>query len=76
MPLLGVGPRNGLNRAICDLIASSKIQLTICTPYFNLPVAVTREINRALKRGVNVSISSSATRRPTTFSSTRTNRSR
>lgn len=56
VPLLGVGPRNGLNRAICDLIASSKIQLTICTPYFNLPVAVTREINRALKRGVNVDI--------------------
>lgn len=56
IPLLGVGPRNSLNRAICDLIASSKTQLTLCTPYFNLPVAVTREINRALKRGVKVDI--------------------
>jgi CDP-diacylglycerol--serine O-phosphatidyltransferase len=56
IPLLGVGPRNSLNRAICDLIASSKIQLTLCTPYFNLPVAVTREINRALKRGVKVDL--------------------
>ncbi|WP_109513102.1 CDP-diacylglycerol--serine O-phosphatidyltransferase [Pseudomonas ovata] len=55
-PLLGVGPRNALNRTICDLIASSESQLTICTPYFNLPVAVTREINRALKRGVKVDI--------------------
>ncbi|MCO8169510.1 CDP-diacylglycerol--serine O-phosphatidyltransferase [Pseudomonas sp. 21LCFQ02] len=56
IPLLGVGPRNRLNRTICDLIASSQSQLTICTPYFNLPVAVTREINRALKRGVVVDI--------------------
>ncbi|MBX8620222.1 CDP-diacylglycerol--serine O-phosphatidyltransferase [Pseudomonas cichorii] len=56
MPLLGVGPRNPLNRAICDLIAASKTQLTICTPYFNMPVAVTREINHALKRGVKVDI--------------------
>ncbi|MEG5267174.1 CDP-diacylglycerol--serine O-phosphatidyltransferase [Pseudomonas sp. JDS28PS106] len=56
IPLLGVGPRNSLNRVICDLIASSKTQLTLCTPYFNLPVAVTREINRALKRGVKVDI--------------------
>ncbi len=55
-PLLGVGPRNSLNRTICELIASSESQLTICTPYFNLPVAVTREINRALKRGVKVDI--------------------
>ncbi len=55
-PLLGVGPRNALNRTICDLIASSESQLTICTPYFNLPVAVTREVNRALKRGVKVDI--------------------
>jgi len=30
--------------------------VTICTPYFNFPLAVTREINRALKRGVKVDI--------------------
>jgi CDP-diacylglycerol--serine O-phosphatidyltransferase len=56
IPLLGVGPRNPLNRAICDLIAASETQLTICTPYFNMPLAVKREINRALKRGVKVDI--------------------
>lgn len=56
IPLLGVGPRNPLNRTILELIAASKTQLTICTPYFNVPLAVTREINRALKRGVKVDI--------------------
>ncbi|WNW09633.1 CDP-diacylglycerol--serine O-phosphatidyltransferase [Pseudomonas sp. DTU_2021_1001937_2_SI_NGA_ILE_001] len=56
IPLLGVGPRNALNRTICELIASSQSHLSICTPYFNLPMAVTREINRAIKRGVVVDI--------------------
>ena len=46
-PLLGVGKNNPLNRVVCELIASSQQQLTICTPYFNLPLPVTREINRA-----------------------------
>jgi CDP-diacylglycerol--serine O-phosphatidyltransferase len=55
-PLLGVGKNNPLNRVICELIASAQHQLTICTPYFNLPLAVTREINRALGRGVKVDI--------------------
>ena len=40
-----------LYRVICELIASAQHQLTICTPYFNLPLPVTREINRALARG-------------------------
>ncbi|WP_426141920.1 CDP-diacylglycerol--serine O-phosphatidyltransferase [Pseudomonas sp. DWP3-1-2] len=56
IPLLGVGPRNPLNLTILELIASSKTQLTLCTPYFNVPLAVKREINRALKRGVTVDI--------------------
>ena len=55
-PLLGVGKNNPLNRVICELIASAQQQLTICTPYFNLPLPVTREINRALARGVKVDI--------------------
>jgi CDP-diacylglycerol--serine O-phosphatidyltransferase len=55
-PLLGVGKNNPLSRVICELIASAQKQLTICTPYFNLPLAVTREINRALTRGVKVDI--------------------
>jgi CDP-diacylglycerol--serine O-phosphatidyltransferase len=55
-PLLGVGKNNPLSRVICELIASAQHQLTICTPYFNLPLAVTREINRALGRGVKIDI--------------------
>ena len=55
-PLLGVGKNNQLSRVICELIASSQQQLTICTPYFNLPLPVTREINRALERGVRIDI--------------------
>ncbi|HJR27601.1 MAG TPA: CDP-diacylglycerol--serine O-phosphatidyltransferase, partial [Pseudomonas sp.] len=55
-PLLGVGKNNPLNRVICELIASAQQQLTICTPYFNLPLAIIREINRALARGVKIDI--------------------
>lgn len=55
-PLLGVCKNNPLSRVICELIASAQQQLTICTPYFNLPLPVTREINRALARGVRIDI--------------------
>ena len=55
-PLLGVGKNNPLSRVICELIASAQQQLTLCTPYFNLPLPVTREINRALERGVRIDI--------------------
>ncbi|MBP1124817.1 MULTISPECIES: CDP-diacylglycerol--serine O-phosphatidyltransferase [Pseudomonas] len=55
-PLLGVGKNNPLSRVILELIASAQQQLTICTPYFNLPLPVTREINRALARGVKIDI--------------------
>lgn len=55
-PLVGVGKNNPLNKAICQLLAASKTQIIICTPYFNFPRAVTREVNRALKRGVSVDI--------------------
>lgn len=55
-PLVGVGKNNPLNKLICQLLAASTEQITICTPYFNFPLAVTREINRALKRGVHICI--------------------
>ncbi|WP_347900415.1 CDP-diacylglycerol--serine O-phosphatidyltransferase [Pseudomonas purpurea] len=55
-PLLGVGKNNALSRVILELIACTQQQLTICTPYFNLPLPVTREINRALARGVKIDI--------------------
>lgn len=54
--LSGVGKNNALNRHLCQLIVAAKTQIRICTPYFNFPLAITREVNRALKRGVQVQI--------------------
>ncbi len=56
IPLLGIGNKNPLSKTLCDLIAATDEQLTLCTPYFNMPLVVKREINRALKRGVKVDI--------------------
>lgn len=56
IPLLGIGNKNPLSKTLCDLIAETRHQLTLCTPYFNMPLVVKREINRALKRGVKVDI--------------------
>jgi CDP-diacylglycerol--serine O-phosphatidyltransferase len=56
IPLLGIGNKNSLSKVLCDLIAATRHQLTLCTPYFNMPLSVKREINRALKRGVKIDI--------------------
>ncbi|WP_407331914.1 CDP-diacylglycerol--serine O-phosphatidyltransferase [Enterovibrio sp. 27052020O] len=56
-PMVGLGKRkNLLNTQICRLIASAHQELIICTPYFNPPRSVMREIRRALRRSVNVTI--------------------
>ncbi|SMY18528.1 CDP-diacylglycerol--serine O-phosphatidyltransferase [Photobacterium aquimaris] len=56
-PLIGLGKRrNQLNQEICALIASSQHELTICTPYFNFPRGVSKEVIKALKRGVKITI--------------------
>ncbi|PSU31222.1 CDP-diacylglycerol--serine O-phosphatidyltransferase [Photobacterium lutimaris] len=56
-PLVGLGKRkNRLNQHICTLIASAQQELTICTPYFNFPRSISREVKRALRRGVKVTI--------------------
>ncbi|MEZ8030491.1 CDP-diacylglycerol--serine O-phosphatidyltransferase [Enterovibrio norvegicus] len=56
-PMVGLGKRkNYLNTQICTLIASAHEELIICTPYFNPPRSVMREIRRALSRGVVVTI--------------------
>lgn len=52
----GLGKNNLLNRSLCQLLAAAQKQITICTPYFNFPRPVMREVNRALKRGVKLSI--------------------
>ena len=56
-PLVGVGKkRNRLNQTINQLVALAKDEIFICTPYFNFPRSVAKEIKRAIKRGVKVTI--------------------
>lgn len=56
LPIVGVGKNNPLNRQLLLLLAQARQQITICTPYFNFPLAVKREIASALQRGVKVDI--------------------
>lgn len=54
---VGCGRRgNQLNRIIRDLIRSSRNDLVIFTPYFNLPKPLLRDLDAALKRGVKVTL--------------------
>jgi CDP-diacylglycerol---serine O-phosphatidyltransferase len=56
-PLCGLGARNNkLNKTIRQLLQSAQQELTIYTPYFNLPAAIQRDIGALLKRGVKLSI--------------------
>ncbi|NOI03371.1 CDP-diacylglycerol--serine O-phosphatidyltransferase [Vibrio kanaloae] len=56
-PLVGIGKRrNRLNQGINQLIAQAKDEIFICTPYFNFPPSLAKEVKKALKRGVKVSI--------------------
>jgi CDP-diacylglycerol--serine O-phosphatidyltransferase len=55
VPLIGLGRRkNQLNQVIRQQIKNAKSSLIIFTPYFNLPKPLLRDLNSALKRGVNV----------------------
>ncbi|MCL9780374.1 CDP-diacylglycerol--serine O-phosphatidyltransferase [Vibrio sp. S4M6] len=56
-PMIGVGKkRNKLNQGINHLISQAKEEIFICTPYFNFPRSVAKEVKKALKRGVKVDI--------------------
>ena len=56
-PMVGVGKRNNaLNQKIIALLADAKQEIVLCTPYFNLPKSVLREVKRAIKRGVKVHV--------------------
>ncbi|SPW30608.1 CDP-diacylglycerol--serine O-phosphatidyltransferase [Edwardsiella tarda] len=74
-PLAGLGKQNILNRTIHHLICSTEHKLTLCTPYFNLPALLVRDIISLLRQGKQVEIIVGI-RRPTTSSSQRMNRSR
>lgn len=56
-PLVGCGPRgNQLNKAIRKVVQKTQTDLLILTPYFNLPKSLARDVSKALKRGVKVTL--------------------
>lgn len=56
-PLVGLGRRNNrLNHTILYLLESAASEITIYTPYFNLPSPIRKRINFCLKKGVFVTI--------------------
>ena len=57
MPLIGYGRRkNQLNKVIRQTIKNTEKKLLILTPYFNLPPVLARDVIKALKRGVKITI--------------------
>ncbi|WMY95917.1 MAG: CDP-diacylglycerol--serine O-phosphatidyltransferase [Arsenophonus sp.] len=55
-PLIGLGKKNELNKTITHLMCSTENQITICTPYFNLPNILTRIIIKLLKNEKQIEI--------------------
>lgn len=56
-PLVGFGRRkNELNKAVRKVIQNSQKSALIFTPYFNLPPVLARDVIKALKRGVKVTM--------------------
>ena len=55
-PLVGLGRTSLLNKTIFHLMPCAEEKLTICTPYFNLPALLVRNIIRLLREGKKVEI--------------------
>ncbi|PKH21933.1 phosphatidylserine synthase [Enterobacterales bacterium CwR94] len=55
-PLVGLGKRSLLNKTIFHLMPCTEQKLTICTPYFNLPAILVRNIIQLLRDGKSVEI--------------------
>ncbi len=55
-PLVGLGKQSVLNTTIHHLTSSADQKLTLCTPYFNLPARIMRNIICLLRRGKQVEI--------------------
>ncbi|UDG79406.1 CDP-diacylglycerol--serine O-phosphatidyltransferase [Candidatus Ecksteinia adelgidicola] len=55
-PLVGLGKNNILNTTIHHLVSSVNKKIILCTPYFNLPKLLTRNITLLLKTGRKVEI--------------------
>ncbi|QIQ21607.1 CDP-diacylglycerol--serine O-phosphatidyltransferase [Zophobihabitans entericus] len=55
-PIIGLGRNNDLNQMIHHLINCTQHKATFCTPYFNLPAVLIKDIIRLLKKGKQVEI--------------------
>ncbi len=56
-PLVGLGKRhNRLNRAIRDMLRAAEREVFICTPYFNPPKDISRDLAGLLRRGVKLTL--------------------
>ncbi|EPJ49013.1 MAG: hypothetical protein OFPII_03420 [Osedax symbiont Rs1] len=56
-PMVGFGARNNkVNQSIRDLFKNSQRTLVLFTPYFNLPKILARDLKKALRRGVTVTM--------------------
>lgn len=55
-PLVGLGKSSLLNKTIFHLMPCAEQKLTICTPYFNLPAVLVRNIIQLLRDGKKVEI--------------------
>ncbi|ADU70337.1 CDP-diacylglycerol--serine O-phosphatidyltransferase [Pantoea sp. At-9b] len=55
-PLVGLGKRSVLNKTIFHLMPCAERKLTLCTPYFNLPAILVRNLIHLLRQGKEVEI--------------------
>ncbi|QDY42782.1 CDP-diacylglycerol--serine O-phosphatidyltransferase [Candidatus Pantoea soli] len=55
-PLVGLGKRSLLNKTIFHLMPCAERKLTLCTPYFNLPAILVRNLIQLLRQGREVEI--------------------
>lgn len=55
-PIVGLGKNNQLNRTIHHLINVTEQKAIFCTPYFNLPAIIVKDMLRLLRRGKQVEI--------------------
>ncbi|CUX96046.1 CDP-diacylglycerol--serine O-phosphatidyltransferase [Candidatus Gullanella endobia] len=55
-PLVGLGKQSLLNKTIHHLFCSTRDTLTLCTPYFNLPALLVRDLINILRLGRQVEI--------------------
>ena len=55
-PMVGLGKQSVLNKTIHHLMSCTDQKLTLCTPYFNLPALLVRNIIYLLRQGKQVEI--------------------